>query len=123
MPKKRYQVIKATTREIPGVLVGGRVRKFGRNGTFTVGDKGEADEINKVLGMKGKGDVVVVTNTEKEPGHNYTFQGIPLKPQKQKVVGDTLYIWKFGKWRKVKSALQKREHGAKARRYKNAKHI
>lgn len=73
MPKKRYQVIKATTREIPGVMVGGRVRKFGRNGTFTVSDKGEAEEINKVLGMKGKGDVVVVTNTEKEHGHRYTF--------------------------------------------------
>lgn len=73
MPKKKYQVIKATTREIPGVYVGGKERRFGKNGTFTVSDKGEAEEINKVLGAKGKGDVVVIENKEKETGHTYKF--------------------------------------------------
>ena len=73
MPKKKYQVIKATTREIPGVTVGGKPRIFGKNGTFTVSDKGEAEEINKVLGIKGTGEVVVTEDTIKEHGHTYRF--------------------------------------------------
>lgn len=76
MPKKKYQVIKATTREIPGVYVGGKKRVFDRNGTFTVSDSGEANEINKVLGAKGTGEVVVTPykdHTTNEPGHRYTF--------------------------------------------------
>jgi hypothetical protein len=72
MPKK-YQVIKATTRDIPGVTVGGRPKYFKENGTFETNDPGEANEINKVLGAKGTGEVVVVSNTEKEQGHKYTF--------------------------------------------------
>lgn len=74
--KKKYQVIKATTNEIEGVFVGGKRRNFGKNGTFTVSDKGEADEINKVLGARGTGEVVVVGNKEVEHGHNYTFRGV-----------------------------------------------
>jgi hypothetical protein len=72
MPKK-YQVIKATTRDIPGVTVGGRPKYFKKNGTLELNDAGEANEINKVLGAKGTGEVVVVPNTEKESGHKYTF--------------------------------------------------
>lgn len=78
MPKK-YQVIKATTNDIPGVYVGGKKRVFGHNGSFTVSDKGEAEEINKVLGMKGTGEVVVTPykdNTTDEPGHRYKFSGV-----------------------------------------------
>lgn len=71
--KKKYQVIKATTKNISGVVVGGRVKKFGKNGTFETTDPGEAAEIDKVLGMKGTGEVVVTNYTEKEHGHNYTF--------------------------------------------------
>jgi hypothetical protein len=72
MPKK-FQVIKATTRDIPGVYVGGREKRFSKNGTFETSDPGEAAEINKVLGMKGTGEVVVTPFKEKEPGHTYTF--------------------------------------------------
>lgn len=79
MAKKKYQVIKATQRDIPGVYVGGKKREFGQNGTFQVSDAGEAAEINKVLGAKGTGEVVVVANTEKEHGHNYTFSGVDYK--------------------------------------------
>jgi hypothetical protein len=75
MPKK-FQVIKATTRDIPGVYVGGREKRFARNGTFTTSDAGEAAEINKVLGMKGTGEVVVTPYKEQEPGHRYTFSGV-----------------------------------------------
>lgn len=73
MPKKKYQVIKATTREIPGVYVGGRKKTFGKNGTFETDDLGEAEEIDKVLGKKGTGEVVVTSYKEKEHGHTYTF--------------------------------------------------
>lgn len=73
MAKKRYQVIKATTRELDGLTVGGRVKKFSPNGTFETDDAGEANEINKVLGAKGTGEVVVTNYTEKEQGHTYTF--------------------------------------------------
>jgi hypothetical protein len=73
MPKQTYQVIKATTREIPGLTVGGRVRKFQPNGTFETSDSGEAAEIDKVLGAKGTGEVVVTANEQKEQGHTYTF--------------------------------------------------
>lgn len=73
MPKKKYQVIKATTRKIPGLYVGGRKKTFGKNGTFETDDEGEAAEINKVLGAKGTGEVVVTSYKEKEHGHTYTF--------------------------------------------------
>ncbi len=71
--KKKYEVIKATTREIPGVYVGGRERRFAKNGMFTVSDPGEAAEINKVLGAKGTGEVVVTSYEQKEHGHKYKF--------------------------------------------------
>ena len=73
---KKYQVIKATKRDIPGVYVGGRKREFDRRGTFTTSDKGEAEEIDKVLGRKGTGEVVVTPYKDhetNEPGHRYTF--------------------------------------------------
>lgn len=73
--KKKYQVIKATTREIPGVTVGGRQKYFDKRGTFETDDKGEAAEIDKVLGKKGTGEVVVTSYDEKEPGHRYKFYG------------------------------------------------
>jgi hypothetical protein len=74
---KKYQVIKATTKEISGLTVGGRVKKFQGNGTFEVDDPGEAKEIDKVLGAKGTGEVVVTPYENKEPGHTYTFGASP----------------------------------------------
>ena len=79
MPKKKYEVIKATTREIEGVMVGGRERRFAPNGSMTLNDSGEAAEIDKVLGAKGTGEVVVTSYENKEPGHNYTFYGMGLR--------------------------------------------
>ena len=73
MPKKKFEVIKATTREIPGVLVGGRQKNFKPNGTFETDDPGEAAEIDKVLGAKGTGEVVVTSYNQTEQGHTYTF--------------------------------------------------
>ena len=78
MPKK-YQVIKATTRELSGLTVGGRPKAFQKNGTFETSDPGEAAEIDKVLGAKGTGEVVVTPYDDNEPGHNYRFTGVDLK--------------------------------------------
>jgi hypothetical protein len=73
MPKKKFEIIKATTRELSGLAVGGRVKKFAPNGTFETSDPGEAAEIDKVLGAKGTGEVVVTSYDQKEHGHTYTF--------------------------------------------------
>jgi hypothetical protein len=73
---KKYQVIKATTREIPGLMVGGREKMFDARGTFETDDAGEAKEIDDVLGKKGTGEVVVTNYKDKEAGHNYTFTGM-----------------------------------------------
>jgi hypothetical protein len=40
MPKKKYEIIKATTRDIPGVMVGGRRKVFQPNGTLSINDPG-----------------------------------------------------------------------------------
>lgn len=77
MPKKKYQVIKNTTSEtVRGVSLGGKNMKFGKNGTFVVGDEGLAREIDKTHGRKGSQQVAVVPYRDKEtnePGHRYTF--------------------------------------------------
>lgn len=90
MCKKKYQVIKATTRENKGLFVGGKKRLFEKNGTFEVSDAGEAAEIDKVLGAKGTGEVVVTSYQEKEPGHNYTFRGVDTSHLKRK---DNGWVW------------------------------
>jgi hypothetical protein len=91
MPTKRHQVIKATTRDIPGVTVGGRPKMFAPNGAFETSDAGEAAEIDKVLGAKGTGEVVVTSYDEKEPGHNYTFRGVDTSHIK--ATRDNGYVW------------------------------
>lgn len=75
--KKKYQVIKNTTRaDVTGVALGDKKMKFGKNGTFVVGDEGLAREIDKTHGRRGSQQVAVVpyrdTSTN-EPGHRYQF--------------------------------------------------
>ena len=120
MPKKRYQVIKATTREIPGLTVGGRVKKFSKNGTFETNDPGEAAEIDKVLGARGTGEVVVTSYNEKEPGHNYRFTGVDTSHLRR--TRDNGYVWvrKDGKEIRVKREVAIAEGYKPARRRKAA---
>jgi hypothetical protein len=71
---KKYEVIKATTKNMKGVNVGGRKYKFGGNGSFTLSDSGVAAEIEQEYGHhKGNGDVVVSPINIEEHGHKYTF--------------------------------------------------
>ena len=102
MPKKKYQVIKATKRDIPGVMVGGRQKLFDKNGTFETTDAGEAAEINKVLGMKGTGEVVVTNYNEKEHGHNYTFRGVDTSHIRSVKDNGWVWVWKNGKQVRIK---------------------
>jgi hypothetical protein len=102
---KKFEVIKATTRELSGVTVGGRQKMFKPNGTFETTDAGEAKEIDKVLGAKGTGEVVVTSYDEKEPGHNYTFSGVDTSRFK-------VWVLKRGKLVRV-TKLQAREKGYK----------
>jgi hypothetical protein len=124
MPKKKYEVIKATTRDIPGVLVGGKKRHFADNGMFTVSDAGEAAEIDKVLGAKGTGEVVVTSYDQKEPGHTYTFYGMGLRRTMYNFSKDPDYIQiRPGVWQ-LKKAIQKpklRGRGAKPAGARNAR--
>lgn len=106
---KKYQIIKATTKEIEGVTVGGKVRKFGKNGTFETSDAGEAREIDKVLGARATGEVVVTSYKEKEHGHTYTFGPMTSKNADE--------FWK--RYEKKKKVLQKR----KKRRVSNSRRI
>lgn len=73
-PGKRYEVVKATTKNINGVRLDKQEYKFGGNGSFMLSDPGAAKEIEKEYGHReGNGDVVVSPVTIEEPGHKYTF--------------------------------------------------
>lgn len=106
---KKFQVIKATTREIPGVYVGGRKKLFDHNGTFETSDAGEAAEIDKVLGRKGTGEVVVTPykdHTTNEPGHKYTFGALSGKAREN-------YDRIFKKKRSKKRIKRAASHGGR----------
>lgn len=114
MTKRKFQVIKATTRDIPGLTVGGRPKKFAANGTFETSDEGEAREIDKVLGAKGTGEVAVTSFTQKEPGHTYTFGASRTFAT----------AWdEFEKRRKDKKSQKKRTRRRKGAEVKNDKTI
>jgi hypothetical protein len=71
---KRFEVIKATTKPIDGIDVGGKHYKFGPNGAMYLSDSGVAAEIEQVYGhRKGNGDVTVSPVEFREHGHNYFF--------------------------------------------------
>jgi hypothetical protein len=86
MPKK-FMVIKATTKDIDHVNVGGKDLKFSRKtGGFQVADAGVASEINAMYGAKSgqvSPDVVVVPieNAGRDPLHRslFTVPDLPWK--------------------------------------------
>lgn len=122
MPKK-FEVVKATTKEIPGLYVGGRERRFAANGSMTLSDAGEAAEIDKVLGRKGTGEVVVTSYDDKEPGHNYRFTRMGLRETMYDFSKDPDYFQvRPGVWRlkpKLKP-IEKRRRRAGRREVVNA---
>jgi hypothetical protein len=74
---KKFEVIKATTKPIDGIMVGDKNYKFGPNGSMYISDPGVAGEIEQEYGHhKGNGDVVVSPVTFVEPGHKYFFGAV-----------------------------------------------
>lgn len=103
MAKTKHTVIKATTKPIEGILVGGRYKKFKANGTIELDDAGEAMEVNDVLGhRKGTGEVVVTRDSVEEPGHNYRFG--PLMSQQARENYDHIFRKKRSERKTTKSS-------------------
>jgi hypothetical protein len=83
--KKKYEVIKTTTKDVGGVELGGRKMPFGKSGAFTVSDSAQAKDIDQLFGKSsrksGKLDDVVVVETDNtmvESGHRYTFSTLGM---------------------------------------------
>ena len=75
--KKQFLVSQAKEGKMSGIDVDGKVMKFSKSGySFTVKDKGMANEIDQKIGQKGDKSVIVseVPNYKAEPGHNYHFR-------------------------------------------------
>lgn len=122
--KKKFIVLPRNGRIFKeGLTTGKGHRKFKNAGAMWITDEAEAREIEYQYGMKGTKQVAVTTDQQYEWSanndngdgrrmdniHHYTFQGIPLKPQKTKMIGGVLHVWKFGKWRKAEDhATEKR---------------
>lgn len=92
--EKEYEIVKASkrmhTEDVKGVYSGnGRWHEFDESGRFKTDDPGVAREIEEQYGMHSKyggtGDVVVCEidkESNREPGHRYTFQ-VPKMPWKK----------------------------------------
>lgn len=77
---KRWIVTKNTKRDIKGIDVDGKKRKFNAGtDSFVLSDGGEADEVSKTVGMKGGTGEVVVSefdswkSKDELSGHSYKF--------------------------------------------------
>lgn len=100
-PGKKYEVIKATTKDIDGIDLGNRKYKFGPNGSMYINDSGVAKEIEQEYGhIKGNGDVVVSPVTISD-GQKHFF-GTPTSKQYAENY-DRIFGGKNG--RKVDSAV------------------
>lgn len=120
----KYEVIKATTRDID-VSLGQRNYQFGSNGMFRLKDKGIASELKD----KYHGDVTVTKVDYPHPadrGHKYTFSvpELPWHKNKEKVMpykasGKWVMIKKKGRWVKHK----RHENNEKARKHAAALNI
>lgn len=84
MAEQYAMVLKATKREnVAGVEMGGREMRFGKkSNAFTVSDMGLAREIEAEHGARETGEVVVIRQPVREPGHRYTFS-VPELPWKK----------------------------------------
>jgi hypothetical protein len=83
--KKKYEIIKATTRDIKGIGVKGNNLLF-KGGRILTEDAGLAREIDEKFGAKkGNGTVTVaeVSNFKTEAGHTYSFAMPEWKPRKK----------------------------------------
>ena len=85
----KWEVIRATRRDLPGLDVDGKQMKFGKDGAFRVNDEGVAAAIREEYAKKGD---VTVTRIRypgaHDRGHRYFFGGWPLAPWKDNGNGE-----------------------------------
>ena len=85
----KWEVIRATRRDLPGIDVDGKQMKFGKDGAFRVNDEGVAAAIREEYAKKGD---VTVTRIRypgaHDRGHRYFFGGWPLAPWKDNGNGE-----------------------------------
>ena len=96
MAKKKWQVIKNTTRpDFTGLDVDGQQMRFRRNGTFVIDAPGLASDIDKTFGRRGNQTVAVIPYNDhetREVGHTYTFRGVDTARMRRQVEGKTKKI-------------------------------
>ena len=80
----KWEVIRATRRDLPGIEVDGKQMKFGKDGAFRVNDEGVAAAIREEYARKGD---VTVTRIRypgaADRGHYYFFGQLPEMPWKK----------------------------------------
>ena len=80
----KWEVIRATRRDLPGLDVDGKQMKFGKDGAFRVNDEGVAAAIREEYAKKGD---VTVTRIRypgaADRGHYYFFGQLPEMPWKK----------------------------------------
>src|SRR4030067_854439 len=80
----KWEVIRATRRDLPSIDVDGKQMKFGRDGAFRVNDEGVAAAIREEYAKKGD---VTVTRIRypgaADRGHYYFFGQLPEMPWKK----------------------------------------
>src|SRR3990167_3167092 len=85
----KWEVIRATRRDLPGIEVDGKQMTFGKDGAFRVNDEGVAAAIREEYAKKGD---VTVTRIRypgaADRGHRYFFGGWPLAPWKENGNGE-----------------------------------
>jgi hypothetical protein len=81
---KAFEIVRATKKDDPGIMVGGKYYEYGPNGTMYVRDPGVANEIEKELGhIKGTGDVVVSPVEFRDSIHRYRWFTIGVPWQRK----------------------------------------
>ena len=81
----KWEVIKATTRDLPSLDVDGKEMRFGKDGAFRVNDPGVADAIRQTYARTGDVTVTRVRYPSvHDRGHRYFFGSLPAMPWKEK---------------------------------------
>src|SRR4030067_3613547 len=85
----KWQDIRPTRRDLPGLDVDGKQMKFGKDGAFRVNDEGVAAAIREEYARKGD---VTVTRIRypgaADRGHRYFFGQLPEMPWKENGNGE-----------------------------------
>jgi len=81
----KWEVIKATTRDLPSLDVDGKEMRFGKDGAFRVNDPGVAEAIRQTYARTGDVTVTRVRYPSvHDRGHRYFFGSLPAMPWKEK---------------------------------------